>query len=160
MCPSHISIATLRSYSMTMPNCVLVEIQMHSIELILRKFPNCVLVETQLHLIKIILRKWQIVTEPKSLASHRKFFMTAPYCVLAKIQLHLIEFILRQIWNVSSSKFKCISSKLLYDICELCPSRISIASYRKHSKTIPNCVWAEIQVHLIENILKQLHNAS
>ena len=30
-----------------------------------------------------------------------------------------------------------------------------IASYRKYSKTIPNCVLAKFQLRLIENILKE-----
>ena len=125
-----------------------------------KTFPNCVLAESQLHLIKIILNNSIICLSRKSIASHRNIFMTAPYCVLAENQVHLIEFILQQIWNVSSSKFNCISSKLVYDNSKLCPSHSSIAPYRKKSKTNPNCVWAEIQVHLIENILKQLHIAS
>ena len=79
--------------------------------------------------------------------------MTAPYCVLAEIYLHLIEFILRQIWNVSSSKFKCISSKLLYDNSKQCLSRNSSASHRKYSEATPNCTLAEIQLHPIEVVL-------
>ena len=37
----------------------------------------------------------------------------------------------------------------------MCLSQIPIESYRKFSKTIPNCVSAKIQFKLLENILRQ-----
>ena len=38
---------------------------------------------------------------------------------------------------------------------QICQGRNSIAPHRKHSKTIPICVLAEIRLHLIEIILRQ-----
>ena len=39
-------------------------------------------------------------------------------------------------------------------------SRNSFASQRNHSKTVPNCLVAEIQKHLIEVILRQFQIVS
>ena len=33
---------------------------------------------------------------------------------------------------------------------------MSVASHRKYSKTIPNCVVAKFQLHVTENLLRQL----
>ena len=95
-----------------------------------------------------------------SISSHRSCSKTFPNCVWAKSQVHLIEFNLRQYRIVSKLESQCISSNLFYDSFKFCPSLISNASYRKQSKTIPNCVWAEIQLHLIDFILQHFHNAS
>ena len=86
-------------------------------------------------------------------ASDRNYNKKISNCVSAEIQLPLTETIRRKIHIASWPKFNFISSKLFQDIFELCPSRKSIASYRNYSKTFPWCVWAEIQLHLIEIIL-------
>ena len=39
-------------------------------------------------------------------------------------------------------------------------SQIRIASHRKNSRTIPNCVLDNFQVHLIENVLGQFQIVS
>ena len=90
-----------------------------------------------------------------SIASRRNYSKTVSKCVLAKNPLHLIEFILRQFQIVSWPKFHCISLKLFQDISKLCLGRVSTASHRNYSKTIPNRVSAEIQLHLIEITLRQ-----
>ena len=155
LCLGRNSVASHRNYSKTIPNCVLAKIQ--------------------LHFIGIILRQLQIVSWPifrcipstyfkgnskgylsrKSIASHRRYSKTIPSCVLSKIQKHLIEIILRQSQNMSWPKFNCISLKLFQDNSKLCPGRISTASHRKYSYTIPNRVLAEIELHLIEITLRQ-----
>ena len=141
---------------------------------------KCVFVEIQVHLIENNLRQYQIVSELKfncissiffysnsimrlrrnSMASDWNCSKTIQNCVWAGIQLHVIEFLLRQFRILSLLESQSISSNLFNDNFELCPSLNSIASYRKLSKTIPTCVWAETQSHLIEIILKQFHNAS
>ena len=82
--------------------------------------------------------------------------MTVSNCVLAKVQLHLIETILRELQIVSQPKLHCISSKLFWDNFKTSPSRSSFASLRSHSKTVPHCPFAEIPMHLIEVILRQI----
>ena len=42
----------------------------------------------------------------------------------------------------------------------MCLSQTPIASQRKSSKTIPNCVLAKFQSHLIESILRQFQIVS
>ena len=66
--------------------------------------------------------------------------MTIQTCVLVNFQLHHIENIL--------------------DNSKLCLIQIPIASYRKHSKTIPNCVLAKFPSQLIEDIRKQFQFAT
>ena len=56
--------------------------------------------------------------------------MTDSNCVLAKVPLQLIENILREF--------------------QLCHSQETIASHQKYSKTIPYCILANFQLHLIE----------
>ena len=69
--------------------------------------------------------------------------------------MHLIEINLRQFRIVSMLESQCISSNVFYDSFKFCPGCISKASFRKLSKTIPIWVWAEIQLHFIENNLRQ-----
>ena len=45
-------------------------------------------------------------------------------------------------------------------IAELCLSQIPVSSYRKYSKTIPNCVLANLQLHLTQKISRQLQFVS
>ena len=90
-----------------------------------------------------------------SIAFHRNYFRTIPNCVLAEFPLHLIDIFQRQCQIVSWPKFNCISLKLFQDNSKLCLGRISIASHRNYSYTIPNRVLAEIQLHLIEITLRQ-----
>ena len=106
-----------------------------------KTIPNRVLSEIELHLIEIIFKK-------------------IPNFVLAKIQLHLIGIILRQFRIFSKPKFNCTSSKLFYDNSKLCLSRNSIASHRNYSKTIPSCYLAEIQLPLIDIILRKFQIVS
>ena len=86
--------------------------------------------------------------------------MTIPNCVLAEIQLPLIEIVLRQFQTLPGPKFNCPSSKLFYDNANLCVSRNSIPSHRNCSKTIPNCVVTEVQLPLIETIVRQFQIVS
>ena len=83
-------------------------------------------------------------------ASLRNYSKTIPSSVLAKIQMHLTENIRSQFQMVSWPNSHSISSKLFKDTSKLCPSQIPIASHRNNSKTIPNCVLAKIQLHVIE----------
>ena len=86
-----------------------------------KTFPNCVLVEIQLHLIEITLKQFQNMSEPKfncisskffydssilrlsrnSIASDRTYSTTKWKSVIVEIHLHLIEIILRQFQIVS-----------------------------------------------------------
>ena len=93
-------------------------------------------------------------------ASHRTCSKTVPNCVWVKIQSHLIENILRQFQIVPQPNSNCISSKIFYDISNLCVSQNPIASHRKNFKTFPICVLAKFQLHLNEKILKQFQIAS
>ena len=71
--------------------------------------------------------------------------------------MHLIEINLRQFRIVSKLESQCISSNIFYDSFKFCPGRNSIAFHRKLPKTIPIWVWAETQLHLTENNLRQFH---
>ena len=95
-----------------------------------------------------------------SLASRRNHSKTIPNFVLVKIQLQLLGIILRQFEGLSYPKFNSISSEFFQDSSEICRSRISITPHRKFSKTIPNCLLAEVQLHLIEIILRQFQVVS
>ena len=140
-----------------------------------KAIPNGVLVETQLHLIEIILRKCQIVTHLKfnclssklfedkslfrlswnSISSHQSCSKTFSNCVLAESQLHLIEIIQKQFQNMSEPGFNCISSKFIYASSILRLSRNSNASDGTYSTTNLKSVLVEIEVHLIEIIVYQ-----
>ena len=74
--------------------------------------------------------------------------------------MHLIKIILWQWQTMSEPIFNCLSSKLFEDKSIFRLSRNSISSHRSCSKTFPNCVLAESQLHLIKIILKQFHNMS
>ena len=95
-----------------------------------------------------------------SVATRRNYTKTIPNFVLAEIQLPLIGIFLRQFQILSYPKFNCISSALFYDKFEFSRSRNSIAPHRNYSKTIPLCVLAEVQLPLIENVLRQFQNVS
>ena len=145
-----------------------------------KTFPNCVLAESQLHLIKSILKQCHNISEPKfncisskvfndssilrlsrnSIASDRIYSTTNLKCVFVEIQVHLIENNLRQYQIVCEPKFNCISSTLFYSHSIMRLSRNSMASDWNCSKTIPNCVWAGIQLHLIEILLRQFRIVS
>ena len=56
--------------------------------------------------------------------------------------------------------FHRISSELFRDNSKLCLGRNSVASHRHFSKTIPNGVLAENQLHLIGIILRQFQIVS
>ena len=142
--------------------------------------PICVLAEIQFRLIEIILRQFQILPGPKfncsssklfqdnsnfchsrnSSAPHRYYSKTFPNCVSAEIQFRLIEIILRQFHIFPEPIFNCPSWKLFQDNANLCLSRSSNASHRNCSKTILNCVVTEIQLPLIEILLRQFQNVS
>ena len=145
-----------------------------------KTFPNWVLIETQMHLIEILLRKCQIVTHLKfnclssklledkslfrrswtSISSHQSCSKTFPNCVLVESQSHLIGITLKQFQNMSEPKFNCISSKFFYDSSILRLSRNSIASDRTYSTTKWKSVIVEIHLHLIEIILRQFRIVS
>ena len=90
-----------------------------------------------------------------TIASYRKYSKTIPNCVLAKFRQHFIENIRRHFQILSEPNYSCILPKIIQDNSKLRLSQIRIASYRKHSKTISNCVLAKLQLHLTENILRQ-----
>ena len=85
------------------------------------------------------------------IASHRKYSKAHPKCFLAKFQSHLIEKFLRQFQIVSYPSSNCILSRIIQDNSILCLSQIPIASPQKVSETIPKCVLAKFQLHLIED---------
>ena len=175
LCLSQNSIAPHWNYSKTIPKFVLAEIQLHLVEIIYdnskmflgrnsiashRKYsntiPNCVLAKIQLHLVEIIYDNSKLFLGRNSIASHRNYSNTIPNCVLAKIELHLIGIFLRQFQMVSQPKFHCISSKSFWDFSRLCLSQNSIAPHLNYSNTFPNCVLAEISLHLIEIFMRFL----
>ena len=115
--------------------------------------PWYVLGEFQLHPIEIIVRRFQILSQPKicwnllnlfydvfelspsaiSIVWYQKLCEAFPRYVLGEFQLRRIEIIVRLFQTV----FK----------------RNCIASFWNCSKTLPNCVLAEIQLHPIWSIL-------
>ena len=113
------------------------------------------------------------------IASHRKYSNTISNCVLARFRSLLIENILGHFHFVSEPNSNRISLKIFSDNFNMCLSQIPtathrknsnsfkvclsqtpIASQRKISKTIPNCVLAKFQSHLIKNILRQVQIVS
>ena len=141
---------------------------------------NWFLSRFQLHLIEIVLTQFQNVSWPKfhcisskflwdlsklclsrnSIACDLNYSKTFPGCALAKIQLHIIGTILRQSQIVPWPKFHCISSNLLWEISTLCLSQNSKVPHRNYSQTSPKCALAEIQLHLVEIILRQFQSVS
>ena len=95
-----------------------------------------------------------------SIAPQLNYSETIPNCVFAEIQLHFVEIILTQWQIVSWPKINCISLNLFRDISKLCLGRISTASHRNYSNTIPNRVLAKNQLHLFEIILRQFQIVS
>ena len=91
-----------------------------------------------------------------SIPTDRNFSKVCPNCVLAKTRLQTIETTLRDFKIVFGRKVNRTWWKLIQDLSKLIRSPNSNASYRLYSETIPNCVLAEIQLHLIERILRQL----
>ena len=136
MCLSRKSIALHWNYCKTIPKSVLAEIQLH-------------LVEKIYNISKLFLGR-------NSIASHRNYSKTIPNCVVAKFQLHLIGIFLRQFQMVSQPKFHSISLKLFWDFSRLCLSQNSIAPHLRYCNSFPNCVLAEISLHLIEIFMRFL----
>ena len=95
-----------------------------------------------------------------TIASYRKYSKKIPNCVLAKFRQHFIENIRRHFQILSEPYYSCILPKIIQDNSKLRLSQIRIASYRKYSKTIPNCVLAKLQLNLTENILRQFQVVS
>ena len=182
LCLSPNSIASHRNSSKRISNVVSAQIQLHLIGNILRQFQilswpkfNCISSEFFWDNSKFCLS--QI-----SIAPHRNYSETIPNCVSAKIQLlliafiiysktipncvldktqsHLIGVLLRHFQILSQQKFNCFPSELFYDISKLCVSQNSIASHRNFSTTIPNFVLAQIQLHLIEILLREFQMLS
>ena len=89
------------------------------------------------------------------IASHRKYSKTISNCVSAEIPMHLIDVILRQFQIVFSQSSIASHRTQFEQYYKLCLSQNYIASHRKYSKTISNCVSAEIPMHLIDVILRQ-----
>ena len=83
-----------------------------------------------------------------------------PKCVLAETKKHPIESFLRQFQLVSWSILNRIFLKKLNDIPKLCLRPNSFASDRNYSKICPKCVLAEIWLHPIENIRRQIEIVS
>ena len=74
----------------------------------------------------------------------------SPFSLLDKIFLSPIPLLSSLRTKLCKSNFEFL--KFFLDISKLCLSQIPIASHRKYSKTIPNCVLVKFQSHLIENI--------
>ena len=154
LCLSQIPIASHRKSSKTIPNCVSAKFQSHLIEIFLWHFQNMSQPNSNRISSKIFYDNSKLCLSQIPVASHRNFSMTFPKYVTAKFQSHVIKIILRQFQIVSQPNSNRISSKFFYDISKICLSLIPIASHRKSSMTIPNCVSAKFQSHLIENILR------
>ena len=167
MCLSRNSNTSHWMFSKTIPNCVLAEIQLHFIEKNLRfsrlclsqksiaphwnyskTIPKFVFAEIQLHLVEIIYDNSKLFLDRNSIASHRNYSKTIPNCVVARIQLHIIGIFPRKFQMVSQPKFHCISSNLFWDFSTMCRSQNSIEPHINYANTFPNCVLAEIQIHL------------
>ena len=149
------SIESHRLYSKTIPNCVLAKIQLHLVEIILRQFQSVSWPKIQCISSKSFEDNSKLCFSQTSIAFRWNYSMTIPNCFLAGTPSHLIEIILTQFQIFSRSKFPWIPSIIFYDNSKLCFSQNSIASRRSYSKTIPYCVLAEIQLHLVEIILRQ-----
>ena len=80
--------------------------------------------------------------------------MTISNLVVAEVQLPLIENVLRLFQNVSSQNSIALI-KIILGQFQIVSLRNSIAPHLYYSKTFPKCVLAEIQLHLVEIILRQ-----
>ena len=154
------SISSHRSCSKTIPNCVLAESQLLLIKNILKQFHK--LSEPEFNCIssKVLYDSSILRLSRNSFASVRIYSTTNLKCVFVEIQVHLIENNLRQYQIVSEPKFNCFSSILFYSNSVMRLNWNSMASDWNCSKTIPNCVWAGIQLHLIEILLRQFRIVS
>ena len=158
MCLSRNSFASHLNYSKALPYCVLAEIQSHLIEIFLRQ--SRIVSQSKFICISstILYDDSKICPSHNSIATLWSYSRTIPKCVLVETQLHLIEIILWKCQIVSQPKFNCLSLKLFEEKSILRQGRNSISSHRSCSKTFPNCVLGERQLHLIENNLRQFHN--
>ena len=151
-----------RNYPSTIPNSVLVEVQMHPIENIPRQFQ--IVSEPKFICIwpKLFWDNAELCLSRNSFSSHGKYSMTIPSCVLAKIRLHLNEIFLRQFHIASKSKFNCTLSKIFFLWKGQFVSEAPVISFMssKLFKRNPYCVLAEIQFHLVEIVLRQFQKVS
>ena len=141
-------------YSKTIPNCVLAKIQSHLVGVFLRQFQ--ILPQSKFNCIssKLFYDNSELCLSPISNASHRNSCKMISNVVSAKIKLHLIGNILGQFQILSPPKFNRISSEFFWDNFKFCLSQKSIASHQISSATIPNFFLAQIQLHLIEILLR------
>ena len=171
LCLSWKSIATYRKYPKTFRNCNWADFHLHLIEHVLRISQiaskpnfNCIWLKLIQDLFRM-LRSWNSITFYRSSSEIFPFLcelnfhciflknsQTFPNCVLAETQLHLTSNTLRKFRNMSRLKLKSILSKVFWDNTNLCLSRNSIESSWKRYMKFPNCVFAKIQLHLIEVI--------
>ena len=156
-------------------------------------FPKCVLGEIQLHPIEIFVRRFQILSQPKicwnllnlfydvfelspspiSIVWYQKLCEAFPRYVLGEFQLRRIEIIVRlfqtvftrnciaSFWNCSKTLPNCVLAEIqlhlvenIVKVFQICLGQNSIASCLKYSKTFSTCVPGEILLHPIENIFK------
>ena len=96
LCLSHISLASHRNYSKTIPSCVLAKIQLQLIGIILRQCQIVSKHKFNCFSAKLFLQNSKLFIGRKSIASHRSYSKTIPNCVLAIFHLLLIEIIPRQ----------------------------------------------------------------
>ena len=86
---------------MTIPNCVLAEIQLPLIEIVLRQFQTLPGPKFNCPSSKLFYDNANLCLSRNSIAPQRKDSKTMPICVLAEIQFLLIEIVLRQFQIVS-----------------------------------------------------------
>ena len=140
LCLSRKSIASYWHFSKTLLNCVSAKFQLHPIQ-------------TTPDVSKLLYRR-------NSIAFSRWNFEIFSKLVRDKTHLHLLQKVLRQFQNVLQLKINCIWLKLFQNLSKLCLSWNSTASCRKYPNTVWNCVWAEVQLHRVEYVLRIYHIAS
>ena len=127
VCPRQNSMASYWNHCKTFSNCFQAKLNCTFLKTF-KTFPKCVLVEIQLHHAEKIVRYFQICLSRNPIASYLRYSMTFSACVLAEIrqqpieiflqtfsvcvlaenQLHCTETILRHFKTVSRQKFNCI----------------------------------------------------
>ena len=179
LCLSRNSIASYRETSRTTPICVSAKIHLNLLEKFLRHFQKVLQPNLKCIWLKLFQDRSKLCHSWKSIATHRKYPKTIRNCNWADFQLHLIEQVLRISQIASKPNFKCIWLKLIQDLTQMLQSWNSITFYRstseifpilceikyicifmKNPQTFPNCVLAEIQLHIIDNTLGEFPNVS
>ena len=139
-------------------NWFLSQFQLHLIEIVPTQFQNVSWPKFHCISSKFLWDLSKLCLSRNSIACDLNYSKTFPGCALAKIQLHIIGTILRQSQIVPWPKFHCISSKLLWEISTLCLSQNSKVPHRNYSQTSPKSALAEIQLHLIGNYSRTIPN--